>query len=53
VNDDTNTKTKTIQQRRFSSLASTSLSHMLEPRKEEAKGQVVDLEAGTEPQLQG
>ncbi|CAD6266555.1 unnamed protein product [Miscanthus lutarioriparius] len=41
--------TNTIQQRCFSSLASTSLSHclrMLEPRKE-AKGQVVDLEAGT------
>jgi hypothetical protein len=47
VDDDTNANT--IQQRRFSSLASTSLNHclhMLEPRKE-AKGQVVDLEAGT------
>jgi hypothetical protein len=47
VDDDTNTNT--IQQRRFSSLASSSLSHclrMLEPRRE-AKGQVVDLEAGT------
>ena len=45
VDDDTNTNT--IQQRRFSSLASTALSHclrMLEPRRE-AKGQVVDLEA--------
>jgi len=47
VDDDTNANT--IQQRRFSSLASSSLSHclqMLEPRKE-AEGQVVDLEAGT------
>jgi len=47
VDDDTNANT--IQQRSFSSLASSSLSHclqMLEPRKE-AKGQVVDLEAGT------
>jgi len=47
VDDDTNANT--IQQRSFSSLASSSLSHclqMLEPRKE-AEGQVVDLEAGT------